>query len=318
MIFTVGNIITLAIVVCLLILFRLTDKGYRSVEKVKKFAEKCKEEIAAFVEEKGMAVKNFGIDLDVERKAAAQLMKNIQQLTEEELAKKSEAISRIEGHIRAFEASLDELFGMTDRVQENLNRIRDESAFVETTNKRVSEAREKIEQFEKALEAAGRNLQDAESRLEKKNSKTLEKAAKDVISSSKSYVSDFEATAQVIERKIEEHREAVVKVEKDREANLNRDLEQIRKALKDVGENAAKKADKMEDAAVIKLREQAQDRLNQIKTFFEEKIKITQDTLKSENLSISEKLKTVHDKFNAEILDISSKQKTLQQEWLKS
>ena len=146
MIFTIGNLITLGIVACCLLLYRLSDKNYRSIEKVKKYAEKCKEEIAAYAEEKSIAVKNFGISLDVEKEAASKLMKNIQRLTEDELTKKSEAIARIEEHIQAFETSLEELFGMTDRVQENLSRIRDESAFVESTNKRISEVKEKFEQ----------------------------------------------------------------------------------------------------------------------------------------------------------------------------
>ena len=161
MIFTIGNIITLGIVACALVFYRLTDKNNRSLEKVKKYTEKCKEEIAAYADEKSMTVKNYSIDLDVEKKAASQLMKNI-QLTEDELAKKSEAIERIEEHIRAFDSSLNELFGMTDRVQENLNRIKDESVFVENTGRRVSEAKEKFEQIEKALETAGKNLEETE------------------------------------------------------------------------------------------------------------------------------------------------------------
>ncbi|MCL2758730.1 MAG: hypothetical protein FWD22_00745, partial [Treponema sp.] len=303
MIFTIGNIITLGIVACCLILYRLADKNNRSLEKVKKYTEKCKEDIAVYAEEKGMAVKNFGIDLDVEKKAAAQLMKNIQKYTDEELAKKSESIAKIEEHIRAFETLLEELFGMTDRVQENLNRIKDESAFVESTGRKINEAREKFEQVERALEAAERNLEQTEVRLEKKNYESMEQASQDVLAAVKSTVSDFEATAHVIERKIEEHREAVVKVEREREANLNHDVEQVKKLLRDVLENAGKRADKMEEAALVKLREQAQERVNQIKSFFEEKIKTAQDTLKNEHGSINDKLKAIHDKWNAEIHD---------------
>jgi chromosome segregation ATPase len=224
MIFTIGNLITLGIVALALILYRLADTNNRPLEKVKKYAEKCKEEIAAYADEKSMAVKNFGIDLDVEKKVAAQYLKNIQQLTEEELAKKAESIKRIDEHIHAFEASLEELTGMTGRVQENLNRIRDESAFVEGTGRRITEAKEKFEQIEKALAAAEKNLEETEARLERKNSETLEQISNGVLSSAKSIVSDFEATSQTVERRIEEHRAALEKAERDREAILNRDL----------------------------------------------------------------------------------------------
>jgi chromosome segregation ATPase len=317
MIFTTGNLITLAIVVCALIIFRLLDKNNRSIDMVRKLAEKSKNDIAAYAEEKGMAVRNFGINLEVEQKAAIQLMNEIQHLTEEKLAKKSEAITRIEDHLKAFESSLDELFGMTGRVQENLSRIRDESAFVENTNKRVTEAKSKFEQVDKALEAALKNLETAEERLEKKNVEVLEQTAKEVIMSAKSHVSDFEATAQVIERKIGEHREAVLKTEREREAVLAHEMDQIKKILKDVLENAGKRADKLEEAALLKLKEQAQERITQIKTFFEEKIKTTQDSLKTELGSVTEKLKTVHDKCNTDIQEIGAKQKNYHQEWTK-
>jgi chromosome segregation ATPase len=254
MIFTLGNIITLCIVVLALVLFRVLDKNNRSMSNVRKYADKCKQEIAVYAEEKSMAVKNFGIDLDVEKKAAMQLMKNIQKLTEEELTKKSESISRIEEHIQAFESSLEELTGMTDRVQENLNRIRDESAFVESTGKRVNEAKEKFEQLEKAFSAANKNLEITQERLERKNVETLEQTAAEVITSARAMLSDFEATAQSIENRIEEQRDELAKSEREREAAIAHDMELVKKTLKDVLENAGTLADKMEDAALVKLR----------------------------------------------------------------
>jgi chromosome segregation ATPase len=317
MIFTIGNLITLGIVALALVLYRLADTNNRPLEKVKKYAEKCKEEIAAYADEKSMAVKNFGIDLDVEKKVAAQYLKNIQQLTEEELAKKAEAIKRIDEHIHAFEASLEELTGMTGRVQENLNRIRDESAFVESTGRRISEAKEKFDQIERALNAAEKNLEETESRLERKNSETLDQISQEVLSSAKTIVSDFETTAQTVEQRIEEHKTALEKAERDREAILNRDVELVKKTLKDVLENAGKRADKMEDEALVKLREQAKDRVANIKTFFEDKISSVQDSLKAEQASINEKLKTMQEKCNAEITDMTAKQKNFQQEMTK-
>jgi len=168
MIFTIGNLITLGIVACALILFRVLDKGNRSIDRVKKMAEKYKQELDVYADEKGLTVRNYGISLEIEHKAATQLMNEIQQFSQEELAKKAEAISRIDDHIKAFEASLEELFGMTGRVQENLNRIRDESVFVESTNKKINEVKEKFDQAEKSLLLAERNLAATEERLEEK------------------------------------------------------------------------------------------------------------------------------------------------------
>jgi hypothetical protein len=206
---------------------------------------------------------------------------------------------------------------MTERVQENMNRIRDESDFVETAAKRINDTKEKFDQIERAFSAAQKNLEETEIRLERQNAQNLEKAAIEAVTSAKSIVSDFEASAQVIERKVEEHREAVIKTEREREALLARDLELVKKTLKDTVENAGKRADKMEDAALVKLREQAYERVNQIKSFCEEKIKNVQESLKTEQGTISEKIKTIHDKWNAEIIETNSKYKQFHQEWVK-
>ena len=318
MMFDGGNLITLGIVALAYLLHRLMNKNHRAVDLVKKQAEKSKKEIAEYADEKSMAVKNLGINLDVERKAAMALMKDIQRLTEEELGKKSKAIMHIEEHINAFESSLDELTGMTNRVQENLNRIRDESVFVENTGKRVSEAKEKFEQVEKALIKAEKNLEEAEARLIMKNTETLEQTSSQIISSAQSIVSDFEATAQVIERRVEDHREALIKAERQREAVIAHDMEVVKKTFREIIENAGKRADKMEEAALVKLKEQAQERVNQLKVTVEEKIKSSQEALKNEQGAIQIKLKEIHDKWSTEASSLSAKQKSAHQEWTKN
>ncbi|GHV95390.1 hypothetical protein AGMMS50293_17100 [Spirochaetia bacterium] len=315
--FSIGNFITLGIVALTLVLYRYLDKNNRSLDKVRKYAEKCKEDIGAYTEEKSAAVKNFGIDLDVERKAAAELMKNIQRLTEEELAKKAVAINQIDERIRAYDSSLEELVKMTGRVQENLNRIRDESAFVESTGKRVGEAREKLEHIEKELGATDKKLDDTWLRFEQQNTEALKKAAQEVIAAALSKVSDFEANAETIERKVEEHRTAVDKIEHQRQASLTRDLEIINKTLKEAVERAGTRADKMEEAALVKLRDQAQERINQLKTVLEEKIKSTQDTVKTRLGEIQEQLKTGREEWKTESAGIETRQKAFRDEWKK-
>jgi hypothetical protein len=77
MLFEPGNLITLGIVFLILLLFRLLDKGNRSRYSVRKYAEQCKDDIAAFVEDKGTVIKHYGIALDVERKSAMELIRRI-------------------------------------------------------------------------------------------------------------------------------------------------------------------------------------------------------------------------------------------------
>jgi DNA repair exonuclease SbcCD ATPase subunit len=301
--FTVGNIITLGIVLLILILFRQMDRSNRSRNLIRDYTEKQKKELGEFVKDQERAVKDYAISLNVERDAAKELMKRLQQ-TEEELAQKAQSMDRIDSQINAYESSLAELERMTSRVQENMNRVRDESAFVEATGKRISEVKNKLADLEKELVNAGKkcekDLEDIERKFEKENADSLEKAADTVMAGVKSTLSDLRATEETIERKVEEHRLAVIKIEEARAANLARDTEYVDKLLTKAVEQAGKRADKMEEAAVAKLKEQAEDRILKLKTAEEERLRSFQESAKARVLEVQALVKSIREEWRTE------------------
>ncbi|MDR2159563.1 MAG: hypothetical protein LBP23_05815 [Treponema sp.] len=309
--FTVGNLLTLGIVVLLLILYRQLDRNHRSLEKIKKYADKLKEEIRVHAEEKGELVKGFIYKLDVEQMAARELMDRLQKMTEEDLTRKAEAIARIDGRIKDYDASMEELVKMTARVQENLTRIRDESAFVENTGRKIGEAKLQFKNIEKELGSL-------ELRFERENGEKLEKAVEALTASVKSSVSDLEERARSVERQVEDHREAVDKIEKARAAALARDTEIINKTLREAVEKAGVRADKMEDAALVKLREQAQERVHRLQTAVEDKLKAAGDSAKQRIAEIQETIKTHRESVKNEIGEIEARQKQYREEWKKN
>ena len=309
--FTFGNLITLGIVAAALFLYRQLDKENRSLDKVRKYADKCKEELASYAEEKGAAVKDFGIALDVERKSATELMRRLQVLTEQELAQKTQAISRMEERLKNYDSSMEDLAVMAERVQENMGRIREESAFVENAGRRVTEAKEKLEQIEKSMGTL-------ENRFERENSQTLKKISETLVAAVSSTVSNLEMSAGTVEKQVEEHRQAIEKIERQRAANMARDTEIINKTLKEAVERAGVRADKMEEAALVKLREQAQERLNQLKSTWEEKIKSVQENVKTRLADIQEQLKSSREGWKADCSEIESRQKLYNDEWKKN
>jgi chromosome segregation ATPase len=317
MLFDFGNLITLGIVILALILFRLLDKGNRSMDKIRRYADQCKRDIASFVEEKGAAITDYGIALEVERKAAMELMRHIQTLTKEELANKVQALAQIDDRIRDYDASLEELVQMTGRVQENLNRIREESAFVENVGKKISDARDKIDHVDKEIHSADKKLETLEERFEQRNSDALEKAVEDIIAAAKSAIADFEASAQTIERKIEDQREAADKLIREKEEKLAQTGERFEKLLLDAINRAGGRADKAEEAALAKLREQAQERIGLIKSSFEEKIKSVQETIKTKLGEIHDQVKANRDEWKVETAAIETRQKAYSAEWKK-
>ena len=342
--FSIGNLITLGIVALALFLYRMMDKDNRSLDKVRRYADKCKDDIAAYAEEKGAAVKDFGIALEVERKSAVELMRRLQALTEQELAAKAKSITALDERLKTYDSSLEGLSSMTGKVQENLDRIKEESGFVESVGRRVNEAKAKLEQFEK-------NLSALENRFERENYDTLAAMSKEITASVRSTVSDLEISAGTVERQVEEHRQAIDKIEHNRAVNVARDTEHINKVLKEALERAGSRADKMEDAALVKLRDQAQERLNILKNTWEEKIKATQETVKTKltdiqelqksklteiqeqlrvksgeiqeqykakTMEIQEQLKASRDGWVNECSDIENRQKTYRDEWKKT
>jgi chromosome segregation ATPase len=306
--FTVGNLITLIIVALTLLLYRQFDRKNRSLERVRKYADKVMGELDVYAAEKGAAVKDFGIALEVERKSAAELMKRLQALTEQELAEKAAAIVRLEERLGDYDESLAELVGMTGRIQENLNRIRDESAFVEHVGKQVGDLRDKLNEMEKDL---GGILV----RFDRENTEALDKTAGGLFTALTAEIRNMEGRAEIVKRQVEEHRAAVDKVERDRAVNLNRDMAIIERSLKEAVEKAGARADKMEEAALGKLRDQAQDRINRLHAVWEEKLRAAQEAVKARMGEIQDQIKQFREEWKEGQGEMEARQKQQRESW---
>jgi DNA repair exonuclease SbcCD ATPase subunit len=300
MLFDFGNLITLGIVVLVLLLFRLMDRGNRSITGIRKHAEKCKEDLAAFIEDQSRIIKDFGITFDVEQKSAKELLRRIQAITREELAQKVQSLAQIDDRIRDYDSSLEELVQMTGRVQENLNRIKDESAFVENVAKRVGDIKDKVEIYDREIGSIEKKLKTMEMRFEQENAEALERAVEEAVDAARTAMSTLEANAEAIDRRIYDQEEKIIRTE-----------DQFEQMVLQAIDRAGSRASKAEDAAIAKLREQAHERLNLIKTSFEEKIKTVQDMVKAKLGEIQDQLKTNREEWKTETATIEARQKEL-------
>ena len=304
--FTVGNLLTLGIVLLILFLYRQMDRNSRNLKILREYSEKIKKELGSFVEEQEKAVRDYSVSLNVERDSAKELMKHL-QFTAEELAEKAATVVRIDNHIKSYENSMADLDRMTGRVQENMNRIRDESAFVESAGKRLTEAKDRLAEMEK-------ELGNLETRFERENAESLEKTAEAVIASVKSAVSDLSAAAETIENQVEEHRQEINKIEEDRAANMARDMEYIDNVLKNAVEQAGRRADKMEETALVSLKEQAEDRIRRLKTAEEERLRVYQESAKARVAEIQNQIKGFREEWRAERSGWEAKDRTIRDE----
>jgi len=147
MVFSAGNVIVLLIVLIVLAVYRQLDRNNRSLEKVKRYAEKVQGDLDAIVEQKSTAIKDMGIELEVHQKAAREVLKRIQTL-EDGLSKRAGQIENIGSRIGDYDTALDELLKMTERAEENIARIKEESEYIDSVGKRLKTNQTRIEELE--------------------------------------------------------------------------------------------------------------------------------------------------------------------------
>ena len=150
MLFSIGNIITILIVLIILALYRQMDRNNRSLDKVRRYSDKVTSDIEAFVDQKTQDMKNLAIEIDVHQKTGKEVLKRISAI-EEGFRNKASEVDAINVRINEYDKAINELVGMTGKVDENLKRLHQESEFVDKVGKRLKETQLKMGQIEKSI-----------------------------------------------------------------------------------------------------------------------------------------------------------------------
>ncbi|TXT42569.1 MAG: hypothetical protein FD137_2099 [Spirochaetes bacterium] len=129
MLFSIGNAITLVIVLAFFFIYHKLTANNRSLEKVKKFAEKLQGDLSSYVESRAEELKHFGIDLDVQQKAARIALDKL-QAAQATIGEKSEAIGAIADRFKEYDSVLAKLMDMTAKVDKNLAQIHEDEVFL--------------------------------------------------------------------------------------------------------------------------------------------------------------------------------------------
>ena len=143
---------TFLVVIIIVILFRMLDRRNRSLEKVKRFSEKLKEEISVFIKEKTVEVNDIAMDLDLNLKKSREVLKRILSF-EEALKNKEGDFKNMKLTVDNYAGTLDELVAMSERVDENLKRIKDESVFIDNVGVEVKNISTRITKLEATLDS---------------------------------------------------------------------------------------------------------------------------------------------------------------------
>ncbi|MDR2467375.1 MAG: hypothetical protein LBD22_00240 [Spirochaetaceae bacterium] len=161
--FSTGNFITLIVVGAAFVVFRLTDKRNRNLQAArtygKQLEERLKEELSQYIDKKKNDVTNYGSILAAEKSSAKAILANLQKVLGE-LDGRQELIDTINSRLRDYDTTLGELFRMTGRVEDNLQRIASESEFVENIAVRISGVKEKFDELLAGIKAGHENLEN--------------------------------------------------------------------------------------------------------------------------------------------------------------
>jgi chromosome segregation ATPase len=199
---------TFLVVVIIVILFRILDKRNRSLEKVKRFSDKLKEEISVFIKEKTVEINDIAVDLDLNLKKSREILKRI--LTFEEALKAKEGdFKNMKLTVNKYAGTLDELVAMSERVDENLKRIKDESIFIDKVGSEVKNISARITKLETALDTTL-------AKSNEKNKTELDKIRKKLLDTHRDNIEELENSLNTMENRVTNIHEYVKKLEERR------------------------------------------------------------------------------------------------------
>jgi chromosome segregation ATPase len=263
MIFTWGDFIVLGVVLLILYTYRRLDKNSKTLENVRRYAEKASGELDALVEQKKIRLKDLVEDMDVQERTGREVLKRVVS-NNEELAAYEEKVRDKLSLVDNLQDRMDQLNDMATLVDENMRKVADESSYVDSVGSRLNESRVAVEEVDRRLDALhedfSRNNREA---LEEIKSSVMEdyQARLNLISEQlKDTVLDIDGFRSELNGVIETHdqeKEARIQEFSDRVAQRE---EEYREKL----DSAADRASLLEDEVFRTLEEDVNQRTERL------------------------------------------------------
>ena len=253
--FSISDIIVLLVVIIILAVYRSTDRNNRSLEKVKRFVDRMQGEMDTIVAEKVTMLKDIGIEVDVHQKAAKEVLKRVIAI-EEDLSGRIDRLETIGDRLSEYEQSLNQLMSMTNQAEENIARVRDESAYIDTVGKRIKVTRSKIEELEQSLPAVV-------SGFEKQNSDRLAAVEERLFQDVNTRVGDLQGRVETADGRVQGFSEEVARLQ----GEMDSQVQQARSELDDLYQQLLAGAHEEVAALVNGSRQDLEEHRRQIEEF---------------------------------------------------
>lgn len=258
MIFSIGDLITLVVVLLILVIFRAMDRNNRSLEKLKRFSDKITENLSAAVTQKTTEVKDLSLELQASLKTGREILARARGV-EELVQGRTSDIEEIQNRFAEYDRALAELTAMSARVDKNLARIKDESEFVDGMGRQLAEASRRLQEIEQKIPTLQEDF-TAQARAAMENAReevmagveTRVAAIGGQVTASEGRVKDFSAYLARLEAREEQ-------VEKERLDGLRASLGELETALRGKLAAAARQGESLESEVFARLSSRIQE-----------------------------------------------------------
>ncbi len=223
MIFSIGNIITILVVLLILLIYRQLDKGNRSLEKVKRYSDRVVKNLSEFIDDKTAEIRNLSIEIQVNLKTGKELLNKIREL-ETHLQDRADGISEIEDKIKSYDGALKELVNMTGRVDENLKRLHNESKFVDSVFDKIKALNVQLSRVESSIPAI-------EEKITQKNRESLEKVKEEIEREFNTRAIEVESVVEETEKRVKDFSTYIARLEARRDEMEKESIENLKKAF---------------------------------------------------------------------------------------
>ncbi|UTC75595.1 hypothetical protein E4O03_02365 [Treponema sp. OMZ 792] len=249
------NLITLVICVGIIIAFRQSDKNNRSIEKAKRYGDKIKEDLEAFVNEKNSTLSDLSTELGVQQSKAIATVKRLDELRADFLVQsqtveeRSAAIRDIDRYITESGQTIQKLMDMTALAEKNLMEITREADFVDSLAKSINNARAQLNNLTESIPELKQNFAaEADAKLSEYKSKILDEMGL--------VINDVE--------------NRLASAQRDTGELLEVTAIKLQDLYKEAYNSAADKAGALQEAAFAKLKEETAERVQSYRKEFEE------------------------------------------------
>ena len=162
--FSIGNLITLLVMVAILFVYRHLDTRRRSLEKVKRYADRVAKGVAQSVDRKAAEVQDLAIELQVNLKTGTELLKRVRSVAEGLAARAAEA-DRLGERLQAHDVAVTQMAGRTQAVEESLRQVESECAAIPTLKEHLAGVQGDASSLQTRVLGAAASVADIEERI---------------------------------------------------------------------------------------------------------------------------------------------------------